>query len=236
LQSTPAPVAAPLPQPAPQPTDPAALLPLFPPNQVDVKFQVVREPERAPHETASVAPPIHPPPAEAPPLFTSANKTPGQVTPVADWDRIVETVYAVDPWKEYEELERHLEIGDERNDVGTLKRALDRSSRLALRAHQLYLAAKLHQTNVELDTSAIWTKMRDEATAALEAEKKTGDRKKQITESDVENEIVARFGDEYRAQRTKREKLKGMVAQMLWLAERWKGKEYAIAAMLEPHR
>ena len=60
-----------------------------------------------------------------PPLFTSANRGPGVVP---DLERIIETLYSVDAFKEYEDLERNLEVGTSAATTGRCASASTRPS------------------------------------------------------------------------------------------------------------
>jgi hypothetical protein len=164
-----------------------------------------------------------------PPLFASANKGPGVH---ADFERIVETIYQVDAFKDYAELEQSLEVGDQRGDYRTLTEHLDKAERRARRAHALYLGAKLELARWELDSEVTLAGMRKQASEALEEEKQRGERKKMITNDDVRSRMGEMFPDEWRHQELKRVKLKGTVEHLERLAELWKVKCFSLGTML----
>jgi hypothetical protein len=164
-----------------------------------------------------------------PPLFASANKGPGVH---ADFERIVETIYQVDAFKDYEELESSLEVGEQRGDYRTLTEHLDKAERRARRAHALYLGAKLELARWELDSEVVMAGMRKQASEALEEEKQRGERKKMITNDDVRSRMGELFPDEWRHQELKRVKLKGTVEHLERLADLWKTKCFSLSTML----
>jgi hypothetical protein len=172
-------------------------------------------------------------PKAPPPLFATANKGPG-ITP--DFARIIETVYAADAFKDYDDLERNLEVGEQRGDYLTLREHLDRAEQRARRAHKLYLGAKLERANWERDAEVTSAAMRNSAHEELEAEKKDGDRKKMITDADVTSRVAEMFPDEWRAQETTRHKLKGVESSIEHLVKMWDAKVFSLRTLLETLR
>jgi len=170
---------------------------------------------------------------EGPPLFASANKGPG-ITP--DFERIVETVYAVDAWREFEDLERNIEIGDGRGDYATVREHLDGAERRARRAHALYLSAKLELLKFETECEKVTAAMRQKATDALQDEKRDGDRRKAITDADVRAKMAEMFPEEFGHQEIKLAKLKGAVAHLERIADLWKGRPYTASTILSTLR
>jgi hypothetical protein len=167
------------------------------------------------------------------PMFASANLGPG-INP--DIRRIVETIYAVDASKTYDELEQNLEVGDQRGDYGTLQKHLDKAEDRARRAHQIYLSAKLEFAGWEIDNTKVMAAMRSQATQALEAEKAAGDRKKAITNDDVTSAMAEIFPDQWKAQEITRVKLKGTVEHLERLADLWKNKCHSLGTLLSTLR
>jgi len=167
------------------------------------------------------------------PLFATANKGPG-ITP--DYARIIESVYAVDAFKDYTDLETNLEVGEQRGDYHTLREHLDKAEQRARRAHRLYLGAQLERSNWERDAEVTSAAMRSEAHAELEAEKEAGERKKMITDADVTSRVAEKFPDEWRAQETMRRKLKGVESTIEHLTERWNSKCSSLRTLLETLR
>ena len=170
------------------------------------------------------------PAQEGPPLFATANS--GQAGIQPDIQRIVETVFAVDAWKDYEDIERNLEIGDQRVNYAVLMEALDKAERRARRAHALYLAAKLERERWELDTGVVDAEMRQAATDKLEEEKDKGIRKKQITDADVRSKMAELYPDEWKSQEMTRVKLRGTVEHLERLAELSKNRCFTLGTML----
>ena len=166
---------------------------------------------------------------EPPPLFTSANLGPG-INP--DMARIVETIYQVDAFSDYRDLEQNLEVGEERGQYKTLAEHLDKGEKRARRAHALYLGAKLELAKWEIDSRKVTSVMRGEAHAELEAEKAAGERKKMITNDDIETRISEKYPDEWASQELSRVKLKGMVEHLERLAELWKNRCFSLGTQL----
>lgn len=171
--------------------------------------------------------------AGVPPLFVNANKGP-KITP--DFARIIDTLYAADAFADYDDLERHLEVGEERGDYLTLRERLDKAEVRARRAHRLLLGAKLELFNWERDAELTMAAMRNAAHDQLQAEKDNGQRNKAITDADVVARIAQTFPGEYRTQETTRHKLKGAVSSIENLVERWNGRVFSIRTLLETLR
>jgi hypothetical protein len=166
-----------------------------------------------------------------PPLFASANSWQGPgVHP--DFERIVETIYQTDAFKDYVDLESSLEVGDQRGDYRTLTEHLDKAERRARRAHALYLGAKLERARWEMDSEVTLAGMRTKASDELEEEKDRGERKKAITDADVRARMAELFPDEWRHQELKRVKLKGTEEHLERLADLWKVKCFSLSTML----
>lgn len=181
---------------------------------------------------AAAEPPMPPPaaPEERPVVVRPNAKNPVGVDP--GLERVIERVYAVDVEKTYEDLERNLAIGDERADRGTLLRHADRGEERARQAFGLYLRARLDLERWEAEAKSVTAALRDRALSSLEAEKTAGERKKAITNEDVEHEMARQFPDEVTAQRVKREKLKGTVEALERLAALWRSRPMTLVAML----
>jgi hypothetical protein len=167
------------------------------------------------------------------PLIVTANKGPG-INP--DMARIIETIFAADAFKDYEDLEKNLEVGEERGDAGSLRMHLDKAEQRARRAHRLYLGAKLELARWEIRSRQVVSVMREKATEELEGEKAAGDRKKMITNADVEAKMAERFPDEWEAQELMRVKMKCLVEDMEHQTRRWDSKCVDLRTMLETLR
>jgi hypothetical protein len=163
------------------------------------------------------------------PLFASANRGPG-ITP--DMQRIVEAVYAVDAWRDYQDLEQNLEIGDQRGDYKTVAAHVDGAEKRARRAHALYLSAKLELLRFEKESDKVLSGMRQKASETLEDEKSAGERRKAITNEDVRSQMAAMFPDEVGAQEEKLAQLKGAVSHMERLADLWKNRCFSAGNLL----
>jgi hypothetical protein len=168
-----------------------------------------------------------------PPLFVSANRGP-RISP--DVARIVETLYAADAFRDYEELEKNLEVGEQRGDYATLREHLDKAERRARKAHQLYLGVKLERANYDRDAAVTLAAMRQKAHDELEDEKGAGERKKMITDADVMQRVAEKFPDEWRAQEQAKDKLKGTESSIEHLVKMWDAKCYSLRTLLETLR
>lgn len=169
------------------------------------------------------------PAKQPPPLYASANLGEG-VNP--DFARITETIFAVDVLRDYDDLEKHLEVGEQRNDYRTLTEHLDKAEARARRAHALYLGAKIELVKWEADSRVVMAAMRDKARLELETEKLEGTRKKVIGKEDVEDRVADLYPDEWKAQEVRRAKMKATVEHLERLAELWKTKCYSLSTLL----
>ncbi len=162
---------------------------------------------------------------------TSWHQRPKEV-PVRDgFDRIVETIFVDDPWGEYKELHRLLEVGDDRNEYGAVIKALDRAEVNARRAYALYATAVVARREWELANEVVFSAARKEATRRLQHEKNEKTRTKMITDADVESQIAIMFPDEWKAQELRRTKMKAMVDSMQHLSEMWSSKCRSLQTM-----
>lgn len=209
----------------PQPSIPVAAAP-----SVSQAPKEIHEPLEASRQDPTKA---HSEKAEPPPLFINSNKGP-KVSP--DFARIIETVYAADAMADYADLEKHLEVGEERGDYLTLRERLDKAQVRRGRAFQLLLGAKLELFNWERDAEATMAAMRNRAHDELQAEKDAGARNKAITDADVVARIAQRFPNEYKSQELTRHKLKGAVAAIESFVDRWTAKAFDLRCLLETLR
>lgn len=150
-----------------------------------------------------------------------------------EFNQLVETVLReVDLDREYNELEKLLEVGDNRRDYVTIFEALDKAESRALRAHGMWAVAKIELLRVTLNQEAVdaalWTKASD----SLEAEKEEGTRKKAITLDDVRARIAQQHPDEWRNSKVRLEKAKVAVERCLHFAALWKDKIRSLQTML----
>jgi len=177
-------------------------------------------PPRAPTPTPAEAAPTK---IKEEPLYASANPSVrAQLDP--DYAYVVESIYKVDIRREYEELKAQLTLGPNRGDPGHLLLALDAGEDNARRAHQLFLCAKLEAERYEKESDAIVGAMRDKAQLDLNAEKADGERRKAITNGDVDTRAAMLFPDEWADIHTRRAKAKGSAEHLKTLAELWQGR------------
>jgi hypothetical protein len=151
--------------------------------------------------------------------------------------KILEHVFKVDPWKDYERLEKGLKIGGRGyTDRETLMEARNEAEDNARKAHQLYCAARAEQERYELDALVIEGAARRKVLRDMHAEKESGQRSKMITEADIASYIQLQFPDEYDSLRLSRLKLRKLVEHMERLADLWMRRCGGIDTMLGKHR
>lgn len=161
-----------------------------------------------------------------------AVRNPGSPTVSPDYARIVERIYAVDVWRDYELLERDLEVGDGRGDFATVAKHVDAVETKARRAHALYLSAKLELLRFQQECERVQAGMRTKALDSIEDEKAAGERKKQITDGDVRSRMFEMFPDEFGHEERKLAELKGAVDHLERLAELWKTRTHTAGILL----
>lgn len=150
-----------------------------------------------------------------------------------DFERLLETSFKVpDAAAERDELVKALQVGEGRNDVGTLKQALDRAQHNAMRAFDLYCAACVERTRYELDADVVEAAMWTEASEVLEEEKAQGDRRKAITDADVRTKMAAIHPEQWRAAQLKRTQVKRLVDSCERLADLWRDRAKSLESLL----
>lgn len=154
-------------------------------------------------------------------VFPSANRRKGEVPLSDDFERIVLSYQVDEPFKVYQQLERELELGDQRNDHASVRRALDRVESNARLAHRLWMTARIEERRWELENEVTHAAMRSAATIELQREKTAGDRNKAITDADVTHRACTMFPDEYRAQEVRKKKVEGMTKSCENLSVLW---------------
>ena len=154
------------------------------------------------------------------------------------FERIVQRVFRVDVWKEYEELEAGLKFDGpaHQKDYADLVDALDAATDNARRAHRLVAAGKVLLETFEIDVSLVMGDMRAQANASLQDEKAKGIRNKAITDADVESWMASHFADEYRSHTERRAKAKRMVDHLERLADLWKTRCGTLDTMVKGSR
>lgn len=191
------------------------------------RVQQSQEVTAAPPATGFLRPPTEP----RPPIFVGADGKADK-----DFERIVDAVFAVDIYGDYEDLEKNLEVGEGRSDYATLRFHLDKAEERARRAHRLYLGSKVEYARWEADAKKVAAAMRQKATEALEAEKTAGERTKNITNVDVDAMIRELYADEVEAQALRKVKMEGVVSSLENLAWRWNSKCEDLRTLLETLR
>lgn len=154
----------------------------------------------------------------------------------SDFERIIEKVMTKTPLADFERVEKAITIGPERNDRGTLTEALDKAEDNARIAHALYCTARFEQERWEIEQETVLASIRTRAVVALEEEKKSGLRTKQITDADVVSKMAALFPDEYRHAQTRAVQVKKMVEHTLKLCELSTNRAASLRVMLEKVR
>jgi hypothetical protein len=167
--------------------------------------------------------------------FGNANQS--KLKPLSsDFERITESVFLEHPLETYKQLEADLRVGTERNDHGSLMKALDNAETNARKAHKLWMTAKLAESTWEMDNALVFAAMRMEANKTLTREKEQGLRPKQITDADVDAMCAALFSAEWAAQEVKRKKVHAMSRSMENLNEMWMSRCRSLNAMLSKQR
>lgn len=138
-----------------------------------------------------------------------------------------------DVTKEWNEVRAGLEI-TEGLTPDILRRAANKQERLAERAHQLYIVAKIEVAAYLRETEPTYGAMRAAASTALEVVKAGGMRTKQITDADVLGEAARQFPDQWVEINTRREKAEGMLQQLKNLAELARARCYTVSNLASP--
>lgn len=155
----------------------------------------------------------------------------------ADFERVVERVFSrTDAVAEYERLEKELKLGDQRNDFGSLQKALDEAEDNARSAHQLFVQAKAEVKAYELDNEQFLAPFYKKATEALQSEKDGGKRNKSITDGDVRSTIALMYPDVLKDHDSRGAKAKGMVEQVGQLSKLWEGRCATLATLIAHRR
>jgi hypothetical protein len=137
-----------------------------------------------------------------------------------DFERIVETTFAIDIGTTYKRIDKSLVLGEEnRSSYGAVNEALDKAETNARDAFRLYLVAKIELQRFEAEADTTRSGMWASATAALQAEKAEGVRTKAITNDDIRFKCIDLFPDEWHALEERHVKVKAAVAAMEKLSE-----------------
>ena len=130
---------------------------------------------------------------------------------------------------EHKALEKLLDSSER---VGHQSNALEQAETNARRAMKLYLRFRQARFEWEQDNKVVFSSMRIEATKALQAEKQSGTRSKQITDADVETMCASLFPDEMRAQEVRRNKAHLTEKSLEHLVEVWSSKCRSLNALV----
>jgi hypothetical protein len=127
-----------------------------------------------------------------------------------------------DPMETYERVRESLRLGTRASQAsyGQLVDALDQAEEMAATAMELLINAKVTHDAFEIDSKIVKSALWDQATQALEQDKKSGVRTKQIVIADIESWIAVHHPDEWRALEVKIGQARRMVAMLEDLAER----------------
>ena len=136
--------------------------------------------------------------------------------------------------KEWAEVRDGLEIKDALTPE-RLKRAANGQERLAERAHQLYIVAKVEVSAYMRETESTYGAIRDAATQELEKQKANKSRTKMITEADVLTTAAQLYPDEWSDICTRRERAEAMLAQLQNLAGLARSRCYTVSNMMSPN-
>lgn len=152
-------------------------------------------------------------------------------------ERVIEHVFAIDLWKEFDELEAKLAVGNVAGaEYGKIAEALDSSETNARMAHRVFVAGALARDNFEREATIILAGMRDAASRSLQNEKAGGERSKAITDADVTARMASMFPDEWLRLEERRAKAQRTSEHLDHLAKLWKGRPSSLQAILTTMR
>lgn len=133
------------------------------------------------------------------------------------FDRIVHSVFKIDPFADYAIVESALD--PKGTDVQVLIEALDHAETAARTAHRLLVNAQLAYEQAKNEVAVSESALRERARATLEEQKEKGERKKAITNDDVESEMARLFPLDTAANRARLMKARGTVEHLERLAD-----------------
>lgn len=148
---------------------------------------------------------------------------------------IVKDIFAdgydvIEEWKEI----RAAMVIDDALTPERLKRAANEQEDISIRAHRLYVVAKVEVSAYMRETEATFGAIRQSAIDGLEAQKAKGSRTKQITDKDAVSEAARMYPDEWADICTRRERADGMLSQLLRISEAAKSRCYTVSNMMSP--
>lgn len=135
----------------------------------------------------------------------------------AGFDRIVRSVFAIDPVADFDTVQHALE--PKGTDPAILIDALDHSETAARTAHRLLVNAQLAYEQAKQECETTESALRERARKTLEEQKEAGERKKAITNDDVTSEMARQFPVDVAANNTRLLKARGTVEHLERLAD-----------------
>lgn len=146
---------------------------------------------------------------------------------------IINTFQILDPFKVYRELESDLTIGsDGRNDRGILLAALDRAEVNTRLAHKMFMSSKIEYDRYMAQLDVKKSDMLSQAKQELEAEKKTLEFKKQITNDDVISRCAEKFPEQWVYLNKRVAEMKAAVSDLEDLVFTWKSRCETLRTMV----
>lgn len=150
-----------------------------------------------------------------------------------DSQRIIESIFKIDLWPEWERLHHNIMLGDEhRNNRGMVKAALDRAENNRRVAHKLYANFRIDLERYKIDTEINQSAMRDEAFAKLQGEKQNKQRSKTITNDDVRAKMAELHPDAFRHARIEVKKFELAVEHAKDFHAAWVDRCYDLRVLL----
>ncbi len=148
---------------------------------------------------------------------------------------IVNDIFAdgYDVIKEWKDIRKLMVISDALSP-DHLKRAANTQEDVSIRAHRLYVVAKVEVSAYMRETEATFAAIRQSAIDHLESQKASGARTKQITDKDAVSEAARMYPDEWADVCTRRERAEAMLSQLLRTSEAAKSRCYTVSNMMSP--
>ena len=149
---------------------------------------------------------------------------------------IVTDIFAegYDVVQEWKDIRKAMIVSDSLSPE-RLKRAANEAEDISVRAHRLYVVAKVEVQAYMRETESIYGAIRESAVQSLEAQKAAKTRTKQITDPDVKAEAARLHSDEWAEICTRRDWAEGMLSQLLRLSESAKSRCYTLSNMASPN-
>jgi hypothetical protein len=158
-------------------------------------------------------------------------RAPKSVTESQEYNRFIETVLqAVDMDAEFDDLRKHLEVGEHKDKYPVVYDALDKAESMAFRASGLHANALLEHERLRLDQKEVDADLWNQAMNFLETEAK----KTRI--KDVEATIAELFPDEWRRGKMRMKRSELAIQRTQEFKELWSSKVRSLRTMLETMR